>query len=155
MYKYLFIFFGIFTVACSSENSQKEAASKPLSTEEAVLYQAWRTGQFYYNVKPFGLFLVNRYDTLQEEFIRDNGMLTEFDIAWMNDSTYTLSFHQVTSNPAEITLPEGIDTLVRTCTMTQVSDTVYVEKAYSNMSNSYIYTQYRRPKSADTTSTSL
>ena len=101
-------------------------------------------------MSPFGVFLVNRTDTLQEEYIRANRMLTAFKIAWQNDSMYTLRFHKLTKNPEGQSLPDGIDSLVKVCTMTNVSDTLYEEKALSNMSGSYIYTTYRRPKQTST-----
>ncbi len=144
----------IILVACSTSETTKEK-ERVLSPEQTELYSSWRTGKFYYKVKPFGIFLVNRYDTLQEEFIRDNGMLTEFGVQWLNDSMYELRFIRLAENPQGISLPEGIDTLVKTCTMTHVSDTLYVEKAMSNLSDSYVYTKYRRPKSvpSDTATT--
>ena len=134
-------------VACTSDKSSEEAA---LTNQETALYASWRTGQSYYKVNPFGVFLVNRNDTLQEEYIRSNHMLTVFKIAWQNDSMYTLRFHELTKNPEGQSLPDGIDSLVKVCTMTNVSDTIYEEKAWSNMSGSYIYTTYRRPKQTST-----
>lgn len=139
-------------LACSSSSSSDESA---LSPEEAELYASWRTGQFYYKVRPFGVFLVNRYDTLQEEFIRDNGMLTEFGVQWLNDSMYKLRFLRLAENPQGISLPDGIDTLIKTCTMTNVSDTLYVEKAMSNLSSTFVYTKYRRPKTVQKDSISI
>lgn len=155
MYK-LFFFVGFLAIiACNTRSSADSTKDTRLSTEDSVLYASWRTGQFYYKVRPFGIFLVNRYDTLQEEFIRDNGMLTEFGIHWINDSMYELSFLKLAENPQGISLPDGIDTLVKTCTMTNVSDTVYVEKAMSNLSSTYIYTKYRRPKTVQNDSLSI
>ena len=115
------------------------------SAEEIACYQSWRTGQFYYREKPFGVFLVNRYDTLQEEFIRTNGMLVEFGLHWKNDSIYELRFDKVVENPRNISLPDGIDTLVKTCKLTFVTDSSYVEQAYSNMSTEVVHTLYLRP----------
>ncbi len=134
-------------VACTSEKPSEEATQ---ANEKTALYASWRTGQFYYKVSPFGVFLVNRTDTLQEEYIRANRMLTAFKIAWQNDSMYTLRFHKLAENPQGQSLPGGIDSLVKVCTMTNVSDTLYEEKALSNMSGSYIYTTYRRPKQTST-----
>lgn len=117
-----------------------------LNAEEIALYQSWKSGQFYYREKPFGVFLVNRYDTLQEEFIRSNGMLVEFGVNWINDSVYELRFDKIVENPREIILPDGIDTMVKRCKLTSVTDTSYIELAYSNMSSDIIATKYRRPK---------
>lgn len=138
----------LLAVSCTAPSGTD--APRTLSAEQEELYRSWHTGQFYYKVKPFGIFLVNRYDTLQEEFIRDQGLLTEFGVQWLNDSMYQLRFLQLVENPQGLDMPQGIDTLLKTCTMTQVSDTVYVEKAYSNLSSSYIYTKYRRPKQVQT-----
>lgn len=131
--------------ACMSDTSVGTLQNKKIVRQDA-LYASWRTGKFYYKVKPFGVFLVNRNDTLQEEFIRDNGLLTTFKIAWLNDSVYELRYAEVLENPQDIALPNEIDSLVRICTMTNVSDTMYIEKAHSNLSRTEVYTRYRRPK---------
>lgn len=131
--------------SCMLDRGSTKEQNKKTEQKEA-LYASWRTGKFYYNVRPFGVFLVNRYDTLQEEFIRDNGLLTTFKIAWLNDSMYELRYLEVLENPKSISLPKEIDSLVRICTITNVSDTMYVEKAHSNLSKTDVLTRYRRPK---------
>jgi len=152
MYRYALPFLFILVVACSSEDAKSNADEHTLTPQEAEMYSSWRTGQFYYKVRPFGLFLVNRYDTLQEEFIKKNGMITEFKVNWLNDSMYELRFHRIAENPQNISLPDGVDSLVKVCTMTDVSDTMYIEKAMGNLTDSHIYTKYRRPKTVQTKS---
>lgn len=149
MYKVLL--FGLLSVlvSCAKVSEEKESndTEVSLSTEKKALFQTWRETQCYYQEPPFGVFLVNRNDSIQEEFIKTNGMLVEFDIAWQTDSTYTLAFKQLVANPQGTSLPNGLDTLVRKCWMTQVGPTSYIEAATSNMTShkDTIYTTYLRP----------
>ena len=149
MYKVLL--FGLLSVlvSCAKISEEKESNHKEvsLSAEKEARLQSWHTTQCYYEEAPFGVFLVNRNDSIQEEFIKTNGMLVEFDIAWQTDSTYTLTFKQLVANPQGTSLPNGLDTLVRKCWMTQVGPTSYIEAATSNMTShkDTIYTTYLRP----------
>ncbi len=137
-------------VSCAKISEEKELNDTEVSfsVEKKVLFQTWRETQCYYKEPPFGVFLVNRNDSIQEEFIKTNGMLVEFDIAWQTDSTYTLAFKQLVANPQGTSLPNGLDTLVRKCWMTQVGPTSYIEAATSNMTShkDTIYTTYIRPE---------
>lgn len=146
MPKSFFISVLVFFINCSPVD-QKETVNKALSAEQKALYNSWKATQCYYEERPFGVFLVNRNDTFQEEFIKVNGMLVTFDVAWLTDSTYTLAFRELVENPQGISLPMGLDTLVRTCWMTQVKETSYIEAATSNMTGNKdtIYTTYIRP----------
>ena len=135
--------------ACTKVSEENELATPiaHFSAEKKALYQSWRNTQCYYEERPFGIFLVNRNDTMQEEFIKTNGMLVEFDIEWQTDTTYILSFKRLIENPQGTSLPDGLDTLVRKCSMKQVGQTSYLEAASSNMTahTDTIYTTYHRP----------
>jgi hypothetical protein len=132
-------------IACQSDPVKTE-----LSPKQKALYNSWRITQCYYSERPIGVYLVNRNDTMQEEFIKSSGMVVEFDVNWRNDSMYHLRFKRVTENPQQISLPADIENLVKSCWMQEVTDTTYVEAALSNLvatKSDTIYTLYRRPKS--------
>jgi hypothetical protein len=145
----LFLYSVGMLTACVNDIQEKEQKTEhKLSDSEIVLYHSWRNTQCYYDEPPFGTFLVNRNDTFQEEFIKVNGMIVEFDVSWQNDSAYTMKFKKVAENPQKISLPNGMDTLVRTCWMTQVTELSYIEAATSNLmtNKDTIYTKYKRPE---------
>ena len=123
-------------------------ATEVHSVEQAKVdsYQSWHTGKSYYKQQPFGVFLVNRQEEYQEEFIRNSGMVVKFDIQWLNDSMYEMRYDTTTQNPQNLELPEDFNSMIRTCKMTHVSDTAYVELAITNQSSDTIYTSYRRRK---------
>jgi hypothetical protein len=129
--------------SCASGPTPEEVAAQQAKLE---VYRSWHTSQFYYKEIPFGVFLVNRYDTFQEEFIRSNGVLVEFSLNWLNDSIYEMRYDTIKENPNGILLPDELKSMVRICKMIAVSDTSYIEQAVSNLNPDTIYTKYRRPK---------
>lgn len=133
------------TVSSSEENTEQTKTTKEVDPIlENPDYSVWKLGKFYYRERPTGTFLVNRTDSIQEEFIKSNGMIVEFDIAWQNDSMYTLTYAKISENPYEGKLAEGIERLVKRCRITRVTDWYYVEEASSNLSDSIIYTRIYR-----------
>ena len=94
MYKALALGLLLIASACTKVSDENESDTPRVhwSAEKKALYQSWSNTQCYYEERPFGIFLVNRNDTMQEEFLKTNGMLVEFNIEWQTDSTYTLAF---------------------------------------------------------------
>lgn len=150
-------FIGVLLITnCSPEPKQVEDKSEvgthteepKTSGGEPILenpdFSLWHTGKFYYREKPTGTFLVNRTDSIQEEFIQRTGMIVEFDISWQNDSTYVLKYSKVTENPYDGELADGIEKLVKTCKITRVTAWHYVEEAKSNLTDEIIYTRIYR-----------
>jgi hypothetical protein len=129
--------------SCASGPTPEEIAAQQAKLDA---YRSWHSSQFYYKERPFGVFLVNRYDTFQEEFIRSNGVLVEFSLNWLNDSIYEMRYDTIKENPNGILLPDELKSMVRICKMIAVSDTSYIEQAVSNLNPDTIYTKYRRPK---------
>jgi len=129
--------------SCASGPTPEEVAAQQAKLE---VYRSWHTSQFYYKERPFGVFLVNRNDTFQEEFIRSNGMLVEFSLNWLNDSMYEMRYDTIKENPKGILLPDELKSMIRICKMTAVNDTSYIEQAVSNLTLNTVYTKYRRPK---------
>lgn len=129
--------------SCASGPTPEEVAAQQAKLE---VYRSWHTSQFYYKERPFGVFLVNRNDTFQEEFIRSNGMLVEFSLNWLNDSMYEMRYDTIKENPKGILLPDELKSMIRICKMTAVNDTSYIEQAVSNLTSDTVYTKYRRPK---------
>lgn len=124
--------------SCGGE-SEKEAKQPDFSVKE-VNYQAWHSGKFYYQEPKIGTFLINRTDSIQEEFIKNTGMIVEFDINWKNDSMYSLTFVKIAENPLDKSLADGAETLIKNCVITKVKAVSYVEMATSNLSSDTIYT---------------
>ncbi|MBT8327882.1 MAG: hypothetical protein KJP21_09170 [Bacteroidia bacterium] len=108
--------------------------------EEVNANAIWQTGKFYYTDSLFGKFLIKRYDSIQLEYLKMHQLEVQFRMNWLNDSMYELTFDQVNNNPKEISLPHDLDSLVKTCTITEISDTSYVEKATSNLNDEIILT---------------
>jgi hypothetical protein len=138
--------------SCANGPTPEEVAAQQAKLE---VYRSWHTSQFYYKERPFGVFLVNRYDTFQEEFIRSNGMLVEFNLKWLNDSMYEMRYDTIKENPQGVSLPVDLKQMIRVCKMTAVSDTSYIEQAVSNLNPDTVYTTYRRPKQSISDSNSF
>ncbi|MGB0849706.1 MAG: hypothetical protein ACPGTP_00540 [Bacteroidia bacterium] len=130
----------VFLASCS--DSQPESEQEQVHKQ--VDYSVWHAGKFYYREKATGTYLINRTDSIQEEFIKMNAMVVEFVIKWQNDSTYTLDYTRISENPNNKEVAEGIDSLIKTCTITEVEEKSYVEKATSNMTDEVIYTRIYR-----------
>lgn len=103
-------------------------------------FEQWKTGDFYYIDEMFGKFEIERTDSFQIEKILSNGMEVAFKIDWLNDSMYHLAYHGINKNPQGISLPDDIDSLIKTCTITELTDTSYNEKATSNLNKTINYT---------------
>ena len=129
-----------------SEKPKKE----PIKELEFVIsekpFKDWHIGKFYYKEPKIGTFLVNRTDSIQEEFIKSTGMIVEFDIDWATDSTYTLTFIKIAENPNNKSIAEGAERMVKQCTITQLYELSYVEKSTSNLSDNVIFTTIHRNK---------
>tara|TARA_B110000902_G_scaffold49187_1_gene56075 strand:- start:160 stop:624 length:465 start_codon:yes stop_codon:yes gene_type:complete len=143
MLRHLLYILPLMAWSCASGPTPEEVAAQQAKLE---VYRSWHTSQFYYKERPFGVFLVNRNDTFQEEFIRSNGMLVEFSLNWLNDSMYEMRYDTIKENPKGILLPDELKSMIRICKMTAVNDTSYIEQAVSNLTSDTVYTKYRRPK---------
>ena len=119
--------------ACSDTAQNSKADVDPRLSQ-------WKTGDFYYVDKMFGKFEIIRSEEVQVEKILSNGMEVAFKIEWLNDSMYKLYYDGVHKNPHNISLPHDIDSLIKTCTITELTDTSYNEKATSNLNKSVNYT---------------
>lgn len=137
-------------ISCTSEKemgTDKEDKTSLIQENGMLIlpdYRAWHVGKFYYREKPTGTFLINRTDSIQEEFIKSTGMIVEFDIHWISDSSYTLSYNHISENPNQGVIADGIDSLVKTCSITRMTDWHYVEEATSNLSDDTIRTRIYR-----------
>lgn len=116
----------LFLGACSNSSENHEVVEE---SQNAI----WQSGKFYYTDSLFGNFLIKRQDTIQLEYLKMHQLEVQFKMDWLNDSMYTLAFDQVNKNPNEISLPHDLDSLIKTCTITSVTDSSYVEKATSNL----------------------
>jgi hypothetical protein len=143
MAKVILVILPLLIWSCASGPTPEEIAAEQAKIEA---YRSWRTGKFYYKERSFGVYLVNRYDTYQEEFIRKNGMLVEFSLKWVNDSMYEMRYDTIALNPQGISLPADLNQMVKKCKMVAVNDTSYIELAVSNLNPDTVYTTYRRPK---------
>ena len=137
---FLFILICLGYACTSDEQEEKEE----IVARPSIEYTRWHSGKFYYRERPTGTFLINRTDSIQEEFIKLNGMVVEFDISWQNDSMYTLSYARLSENPNKNELAEGIDKLVKNCKITRLTDLHYIEEATSNLTDSIIRTRIYR-----------
>ena len=139
--KYLFLLgvVSIFSFCGAPEEQKKEAENI-----KKIDYAPWKTGKFNYRESKFGAFLINRTDSIQEEFIKRTGTIVEFGIYWQNDSMYTLTFRKITENPTNQELPPDIKGLVKECTITNVKAGSYTEKASSNLNKVIHYTTIHR-----------
>ena len=136
--KFLFLL-GAFALLCACNESGKVEDQETV-VEEVVDYSTWHTGKFYYKEPGVGTFLVNRTDSIQEEFVRNSGMIVEFDIDWKNDSMYSLTFVKISENPNNKELPAGVDSLVKKCKITNAFGRTYEEVATSNLSSDTLRT---------------
>ncbi len=107
-------------------------------------FKDWHNGKFHYKEPKIGTFLVNRTDSIQEEFVKSTGMIVEFDIDWTTDSTYTLSFVKIAENPNKKEVASGVEHMVKKCTITQLRELSYIEKSTSNLSSDVIFTKIHR-----------
>jgi hypothetical protein len=128
----------IVVLFCSCGEAPKE--EQQTVVQEVVDYSLWHTGKFYYKEPNIGTFLINRTDSIQEEFIKQSGMIVEFDIDWKNDSMYSLTFVKISENPNNKELAAGADSMVKQCTITNAFGLSYEERATSNLSKDTIYT---------------
>lgn len=116
----------IFLGSCSNTANDSDVQERG---ENAI----WEAGKYYYTDSLFGNFLIKRQDSIQMEYLKMHQLEVQFKLAWLNDSMYTLRFDQVNQNPNDISLPHDLDSLIKTCTITSVTDTSYIEKATSNL----------------------
>ncbi len=138
MHKILLVFTLILLAFGCSRNEVKEVAEEP--------FNQWKEGSFYYQQDPFGTFLISRTDSNQIETITQYDLIVDFAIEWLTDTSYNLTFKQVLNNPESIALPQDIDSLVKTCYITQETDSSYVEEATSNLNDLKNYTTIQRVK---------
>ncbi|MFT5055804.1 MAG: hypothetical protein ACI80H_000508 [Pseudoalteromonas distincta] len=127
-----------------SEKPKKESIQEFEFVISEKPFKDWHTGKFYYKEPKIGTFLINRSDSIQEEFIKSTGMIVEFDIDWTTDSTYTLTFVKIAENPNNKSIAEGAERMVKQCTITQLYELSYVEKSTSNLSDKIIFTKIYR-----------
>ena len=118
----------------------KDSSTKEVEAVVLKDYAAWHTGKFHYTESSIGTYLINRTDSIQEEFIKSKEMVVEFDIRWQNDSMYTLTFSKINENPHNNTVAKGVENLVKKCTITNVTEKSYAEKATSNLMDKTVFT---------------
>lgn len=102
---------------------------------------SWKKGNFYYEEEPFGVFRIERNDSMQVEYLDTLGLVTQFRINWMNDTTYTLQFDRILKNESGISLPPDLGDLVKTCAMVGITDSSYMEMATSNLNDAIHMTE--------------
>ena len=100
----------------------------------------WKEGKFYYEEENVGRYDVTRQGNKQVEHLEAFGLTVEFDIEWLTDTTYTLQFNRIVEAKQKVTLPPDLSELIKTCTMSDLTDTSYVEIASSNLNNKVNYT---------------
>lgn len=144
------VFLVFISLSGCTDKVDKEPVKEQLSEFEFVIdekpFKDWHIGKFYYKEPKIGTFLINRTDSIQEEFIKSSGMIVEFDIEWTSDSTYILSFAKISENPGNNEIAKGAERMVKKCTMTKLTELSYIEKATSNLSADTILTKIYRTR---------
>jgi len=102
----------------------------------------WQVGKFYYKDEPYE-YEIQRFSNYQIESIVGEGFMVKFDLEWLNDSMYILSFDSILANPKNLLLPSDIHKLKKTCTIISESDTSYVERTRTNLNPNIHFTQIR------------
>ena len=100
----------------------------------------YRTGHFIYgNSALFGGFEINRTRESQLDSGGYDHLAILFDLAWDNDTAYTLKFRKMVANPNNIKIPE-LNGMYRKCFMTEFTDSSYLEISTTTMSKDTIRT---------------
>jgi len=102
----------------------------------------WHVGEFYYKDEPYD-YEIQRFSNYQIESIVGEGLVVKFDLDWLNDTMYIISFDSILANPQNLPLPSDIHKLKKTCTMLLKSDTSYIERTQTNLNSRIHYTQIR------------
>ena len=137
--------------ACGNEKVESDDARRSLvpqstqPTPSKPVYgkphpEDFRTGHFYYgNNIQFGGFEVVRTKDSQLDSGGFNHLAILFDLAWDNDTAYTLTFKELLANPDAIELPK-LKGMYRKCYMTDFTDSSYMEISFSTLTEDTIWT---------------
>ena len=127
-------FFLLLFFACNQvDDSNKD-------NRESKNFREWRVGNFHYSHDPYK-FLIHRTSEFQEEFLLQEGLLVRFKIDWKNDSVYVVKFDSILSNPNQTELAFDFSQIQKTCTMTEVTSSSYLERSVTNLNDITNYTR--------------
>ena len=133
-----FVLLTLFLYSCSNKVEQTETVAPENP------YSKIRTGKFKYLSESQGdLVMVARQDSIQKEFLVYRNLEVHFDIKWLNDSTYKMRFKQVAANPENVEMPDDIEKLIKYCDVLELTDSSYVERAYSSMTGDSVFITYQ------------
>ncbi|MDC0579250.1 hypothetical protein OAP11_00645 [Bacteroidia bacterium] len=124
---------------CSDEKQKENVSSNP--------FESWYTGNFRYIDTPYAYYIY-RTRTFQDEYEIHEKYKVRFDIDWQNDSTYVLTFDSILANPNSIIFPSEIKNFKKTCVITQLADSSYLEKAVSSLKMGSHFTRIYRYSSS-------
>lgn len=129
---YWFLF--LFCFACNQADNSNE------NNQDFGYLKEWRIGNFHYSQDSYK-FLIHRTPEFQEEFLLQEGLLVRFKIDWKNDSVYVVKFDSILSNPNQTELAFDISQVQKTCTMTEVTSSSYLERSVTNLNDLTNYTR--------------
>lgn len=127
-------FFPLLFVACNQVDNTNDG------NQNIENYREWRVGNFHYSHDPYK-FLIHRTSEFQEEFLLQEGLLVRFKIDWKNDSVYVVKFDSILSNPNQTELAFDFSQIQKTCTMTEVTSSSYLERSVTNLNDITNYTR--------------
>ncbi|MBK9015704.1 MAG: hypothetical protein IPM82_17465 [Saprospiraceae bacterium] len=125
----------------ASQSSLTATTIPPRLTSDGKKHpENFRTGHFVYgNSAQFGGFEINRTKESQLDSGGLDHLAILFDLAWDNDTAYTLKFRKMVANPNNIKIPDPKG-MYRKCFMTEFTDSSYLEISTSTMSKDTIRT---------------
>ena len=127
-------FFPLLFFACNQVDDSKKDNQNIKNLRE------WRVGNFHYS-QDSNKFLIHRTSEFQEEFLLQEGLLVRFKIDWENDSIYVVTFDSILSNPNRTELAFDFQQIQKTCTITEVTSSSYIERSVSNLNDITNYTR--------------
>jgi hypothetical protein len=127
-------FFPLLFFACNQVDNSNDG------NQNIENYREWRVGNFHYSHDPYK-FLIHRTSEFQEEFLLQEGLLVRFKIDWKNDSVYVVKFDSILSNPNQTELAFDFSQIQKTCTMTEVTSSSYLERSVTNLNDIINYTR--------------
>ena len=127
-------FFLLLFFACNQVDDSKK------DNQNIKNFREWRVGNFHYS-HDSNKFLIHRTSEFQEEFLLQEGLLVRFKIDWENDSIYVVTFDSILSNPNRTELAFDFQQIQKTCTITEVTSSSYIERSVSNLNDITNYTR--------------
>ena len=127
-------FFPLLFVACNQVDNTNDG------NQNIENYREWQVGNFHYSHDPYK-FLIHRTPEFQEEFLLQEGLLVRFKIDWKNDSVYVVKFDSILSNPNQTELAFDFSQIQKTCIMTEVTSSSYLERSVTNLNDITNYTR--------------